>query len=189
MPKLTDAMPLFQAFHTRTGSIHSSMVGRFKQKLNKNGRMIRVGRIVPFSLAEFRRWLLDQLGGKPEGSTRCAYCGTPLFADSLRIDHKIPASRGGSLDLSNLACSCDRDNRMKGQLTDSEFRALLVTLGDMLHDGRLHPDGFQDVLKRLCGQVAIFRKFQAKPKKAESGFLNDVPEQQKLLVEKLPRAF
>lgn len=185
---LKDEMPLFQAFHVRTASIHSSMVKRFAQKENKRGRVIRVGRIVPFTLAEFRLWLLEQLGGKPEGSTRCVYCNCPLFADTLRIDHKIPVSRGGELGLSSLAVACDRDNRMKGSLTDSEFRALQVALGDLLRNGSLHPAGFEDIQKRLAGQVAIFRSFQAnKPKKAESGMLVDEPEQRMLLSQKISR--
>lgn len=188
MPKLSEAMPLYQAFHLRTASIHSSMVKRFKPKENKNGRVIRLGRIVPFTLSEFRLWLLEQLEGKPGGTARCFYCNVPLFADTLRVDHKIPASRGGSLSLDNCCVACDRDNRMKGALTDIEFRALQVALGDMLRDGRLHPDGFKDLEKRLCGQVAIFRRFQAnKPKKAESGLLVDAPEQGMLLSQKISR--
>jgi hypothetical protein len=48
---LKDEMPLTVAFHVRSSSVHSSMVKRFAQKTNKNGRVIRVGRIVPFTLA------------------------------------------------------------------------------------------------------------------------------------------
>jgi len=157
--------------------------------MNKNGRIIRPGRIVPFTLSEFRLWLLEQLGGKPEGSARCSYCTTPIFADTLRVDHKIPASLGGDLSLSNCCLSCDLCNRAKGQLSADEFHALRLVLDEMLHDGRLSVAGFQDVWKRLRGAVAIFRKFQAKKPKKESGFLDDQPEQQKLLVDRLPRHF
>jgi 5-methylcytosine-specific restriction endonuclease McrA len=189
MPKLSEAMPLEVAFHTRTASIYSSMVSRFKQKMDKRGRVMRQGRIVPFTLSEFRLWLLEQLGGKPDGSARCAYCNCPVFADTLRVDHKIPVSRGGDLTLVNCCVSCDRDNRMKGSLTADEFKALQVALGDLLRNGSLHPAGFEDICKRLAGQVAIFRRFQANKPKKESGLLVEVPEQQKLLVEKLPRHF
>jgi len=190
MPKLVESMPLQLAFHTRTASIHSSMVKRFSSKTNKNGRLIRPGRIVPFTLSEFRLWLLEKLGGKAEGSVPCAYCTSPLYADTLRVDHQVPASRGGSLELSNCVCACDLCNRAKGELSADEFNAVRVVLDEMLHDGRLSIAGFQDVWKRLRGQVAIFRRFQAnKPKKAESGILVDQPEQGKLLTEKLPRVF
>jgi hypothetical protein len=187
MSKLADQMPLAVAFHTRTASIHSSMVKRFASKSNKNGRLIRPGRIVPFTLSEFRLWLLEQLGGKPEGSARCAYCSCPVFADTLRIDHKTPASFGGDLWLSNCCVACDLCNRAKGQLSAEEFQALRIVLDEMLHDGRLSVGGHGDIWKRLRGQTAIFRRFQAnKPKKAESELLVE-PEQGRLLTEKISR--
>ncbi len=181
MPKLTEGMPLQLAFHTRTASIHSSMVARFKQKQNKNGRVIRYGRLVPFTLSEFRLWLVDQLGGKPEGSARCAYCTCPLFADSLRVDHKTPASLGGDLSLANCCVSCDLCNRAKGQLSAEEFQALRFVLDEMLHDGRLSVAGFQDIWKRLRGVAVMFRRFyNPKRPKPESGILVDEPEQVRL---------
>ena len=51
------------------------------------------------------------------------------------------------LSLANCCLACDRCNRMKGSLTETEFRALLVVLGDMLRTGALHIDGFNDVIK------------------------------------------
>jgi 5-methylcytosine-specific restriction endonuclease McrA len=187
---LKDEMPLVVCFHTRTASIYSSMTKRFATKTNKRGNIIRPGRLVPFTLAEFRLWLMEKLGGKPEGSTRCAYCNTPLFADTVRVEHPVPVSRGGVLDFSNLVCACDRCNRMKGSLTDSEFKALQVVLGDMLRAGVLHPDGFKDIEKRLAGQAAIFRRFAPKkPKPESSGLLVDQPVQEKLLAHKLLREF
>jgi 5-methylcytosine-specific restriction endonuclease McrA len=187
---LKDQMPLQVAFHTRTASIHSSMQHRFKQKLNKRGNVIRVGRLVPFTVAEFRAWLLEKLGGKAEGSTACAYCRTPLFADTLRVDHAEPVSRGGKLGFGNLAVSCDRCNKMKGGLTASEFQNLKIVLGDLLRSGQLHPAGFTDIEKRLCGSAARYGSFhQKKPKPKASGLLIDVPEQQSLLTQRLPRDF
>lgn len=189
MPKLSEAMPLSLAFHVRTASVHSSMVKRFKQKIDRRGRVMRPGRIVPFTLSEFRLWLLEQLGGKPEGSTRCSYCGIPLFADTVRIDHKIPASLGGQLSLDNCCCCCDLCNRAKGALSADEFHVLRVTLDEMLHDGRLSIAGHGDIWKRLRGQAAIFRRFTPKKAKPESGFLVEPVEQPRLLTEKLPKAF
>lgn len=183
---LKDAMPLTVAFHARTGSIFSSMQSRFKQKVDKRGRVMRVGRLVPFTLSEFRVWMLEKLGGKPEGSVRCEYCNTPLFADTLRIDHKVPGSRGGSLGFDNLACCCARCNAQKGALSDTEFRAFQVALGDLLNRGLLHPDGFADIQKRLAGQATFFRQFKKKAEPKPPGLLVEGPEQQKLLTKRLP---
>jgi len=187
---LKDEMPLFQAFHIRSARLHAHMVSRFKQKEDKRGRVMRVGRLVPFTVSELRLWLLEKLGGKPDGSARCIYCNTLIFADTLCVDHSVPVSRGGEIGFSNLEVCCDRCNRMKGSLTGVEFKALQIALGDMLRAGTLHPDGFAEIQKRLAGQAAIFRRFAPnKPKPESTGLLVDTPVQQKLLVHKLPREF
>lgn len=187
---LADSMPLVRAFHVRSAGIYHATVSRFKQKVNKRGNVIRAGRIVPYTLAEFRTWLLEQLGGKQDGSVRCCYCSTPLFADTLRVDHDVPASCGGSLALVNLRISCDLCNRAKGGLTAAEFLALRIVLDEMLHDGRLGVSGFQDVWRRLRGQLLKFRSFaskKTKPKPGTSGLLVDHPEQAMLLPKRLPK--
>lgn len=52
----------------------------------------------------------------------CTYCGQ--FGRRLECDHKIPVSRGGSNDLSNLTTACFDCNREKGARTLDEWRAL-----------------------------------------------------------------
>jgi HNH endonuclease len=42
---------------------------------------------------------------------RCAYCGSRRF---LSIDHKIPESKGGSMEKENLVTSCLTCNKKKG---------------------------------------------------------------------------
>jgi hypothetical protein len=180
MPKLTEQMPMVVAMHQRTQSIYDSMRKRFAGKTDKRGRVLRPARLVPFTLAEFRAWLLEQFGGKAEGSVPCEYCRTPLFAETFRVDHPDPVSRGGTLGFENLCCACDRCNRMKGSLTASEFHVLKIVLGDMLRAGTLHPAGFSDIEKRLCGQTAIFRKFQKPAKPKPTGLLVEEAEQTKL---------
>ena len=53
---------------------------------------------------------------------RCAYCGE---TGPVEIEHKIPLSRGGTNDISNIVPACRRCNRRKLAKTDVEFRALL----------------------------------------------------------------
>ena len=180
MPKLTEQMPMVVAFHQRTQSIYDSMRKRFAGKKDKRGRVLRPARLVPFSLAEFRAWLLDKFGNTPEGSTPCAYCSVPLFAETFRIDHRDPVSRGGELSLSNCMPCCDRCNRMKGSLTAAEFHALKVVLGDLLRAGTLHPAGFSDIEKRLCGVASMFRRFAPKKAKMAGGLLVEEAQQLKL---------
>src|ERR1700752_3979145 len=103
-------MPLEAAFYVRSSSIFSSMRSRFKEKRNRKGRLIRVGREIPFNLEQFRAWMSEKLGGH-EGAIQCCYCGEFITAFDLRIDHTIPVSRGGSLELENLSIVCDQSNR------------------------------------------------------------------------------
>lgn len=51
----------------------------------------------------------------------CRYCGVGLTDGEVVFDHKIPRSRGGSLELHNIAVACGPCNRLKGTMTDTEF--------------------------------------------------------------------
>ena len=121
-------MPLTQAFQVRTATVLRSMRSRFKEKANKRGKIIRPGREVPVTLADFRFWVLYHLGGKEEGCGRCEYCGQPVDAMNFSTDHKVPVKRGGSLGTENFGFCCEVCNRIKGMLTEGEFRQLLALL-------------------------------------------------------------
>lgn len=51
---------------------------------------------------------------------KCAYCKKDC-SNKYEIDHKIPLSKGGTNDISNLALSCSHCNRSKRDKTDIEF--------------------------------------------------------------------
>lgn len=57
----------------------------------------------------------------------CRYCGRlgdmRLDPDgrTWQMDHVVPLSRGGSIDLSNVALACAGCNRLKGSMTADEF--------------------------------------------------------------------
>lgn len=62
---------------------------------------------------EVREYLLEKWG------RACAYCGATNIP--LQVEHVIPASRGGSNRVSNLALSCRPCNLKKGSMTAAEF--------------------------------------------------------------------
>jgi hypothetical protein len=167
-------MPLEKAFHSRTASIFSAMVKRFARKCDKNGRVIRHGRIVPFTIEEFRDWLLAHLGGKPGGSVPCYLCTRPLCSTDFRVEHRVPPRRGGGLGLDNLVPSCDECNRAKGGMTDVEYRNFRIAMDELLRVGKLGVEGYTDVWKRLRGQNIILDAWHRRKKKG-SGLLE--PEQ------------
>jgi 5-methylcytosine-specific restriction endonuclease McrA len=53
---------------------------------------------------------------KRDGS-KCIYCG----ASACRIDHVVPASKGGPNIKANAVCSCDRCNYLKGSSLNIDF--------------------------------------------------------------------
>lgn len=50
---------------------------------------------------------------------RCFYCPQPLA--SYHVEHRVPLSRGGSNDRSNIVLACPPCNLSKGRKTDAEF--------------------------------------------------------------------
>ena len=53
---------------------------------------------------------------------RCHYCGDFLYLNlPYHIDHKIPTSRGGSNDITNIAITCPDCNLSKHNKTEEEF--------------------------------------------------------------------
>lgn len=159
---LAELMPLERAFHERTGKIYYSMVKRFKVRLwksgRKAGRVRQAGREVPFTVDEFRAWVLDKLGGKASGCGLCVYCKRPITAEDLTVEHAMPITRGGELGFSNLDISCADCNRAKGQLTASEFLEVKNALDLLVQRGVLHPVSYQNIWQRMKGQATIYRK-------------------------------
>lgn len=67
--------------------------------------------------------MLDNTPSQPDPNveSQCVYCGTPLTAATLTMDHVIPTSRGGSNLPVNKAPACRQCNFDKAQLTAEEY--------------------------------------------------------------------
>ena len=75
----------------------------------------------------------------------CTYCRRRLSASKAgkpQMDHRWPIARGGGAHVQNLVLSCGGCNRSKGEMTETEFRAILQTLSYFEDKGK-------DVLRRL----------------------------------------
>lgn len=51
---------------------------------------------------------------------KCAYCGIKLSEKEATVDHVIPRSKGGKTVWENIALSCGKCNRKKGNRTPKE---------------------------------------------------------------------
>lgn len=55
---------------------------------------------------------------------KCAICGKPVKFKKMTVDHKIPISKGGTNDLSNLQLAHLTCNRAKADMLADEFAEL-----------------------------------------------------------------
>lgn len=55
------------------------------------------------------------------GNGRCGICGKPIDFEDMTVDHKIPISKGGANEFSNLQPACHCCNLIKNSLTMSEL--------------------------------------------------------------------
>jgi len=51
----------------------------------------------------------------------CSYCGDYYIESEMTIDHIVPLSKGGTNDESNLQCTCNNCNQLKGNKFHDDF--------------------------------------------------------------------
>jgi 5-methylcytosine-specific restriction endonuclease McrA len=134
-------------FSVRTAGQYASMRRRLATKKDRRGRVLRLGVAVPFTLAEYRAWVAEQLGGTFDGTRRCSYCQNWLGWSNGVPDHVVPIARGGDPGLHNLEWICEPCNHRKGQMSKAAFTALLAFAATLAESDR------KDLLHRL--EIAV----------------------------------
>jgi 5-methylcytosine-specific restriction endonuclease McrA len=131
-----------QPIKTRVHNMYQAMTKRHSVKYWKTGRrkgLVRVPAIpIPFTEAELFEWTMA-LGE----AFHCPYCNAWLNRMIFSIDHIIPLSRGGSLELGNLDGICKDCNAYKGNLTGQEYYDLIRALD------AFSPEAQKSVYQRL----------------------------------------
>lgn len=138
-----------QIFLKRSGKAYHNLKSRLSEKRDKNERIIRRGRELPFSLDELRvhmRGFFDA-----NWQARCPYDNRIITPRTMELEHIVPLNRGGDLNLSNLCLSDDDCNRVKGSLLPNELKALLDGLQTFPEPAR------RDILGRLRGRTLFFK--------------------------------
>jgi len=129
-------------FDARSRVLYGSMANR--KRIKESGGL-------PFSLAEFRGWLLWVLGTK-EGLVKCSYCNALLTVATLVPDHEEPLAWGKTglhvqilAALTNLVPACASGNLRKGKMSAKGFRKLVAFMVE-----NLEPWDQNDVFSRLA---------------------------------------
>lgn len=81
----------------------------------------------------------------------CEYCRVPLGTSKKtkpNLDHRLPIARGGTADVANLALACGPCNRVKGEMTVSEYMSLRTLVQSWEDSGK-------DLFRRL--KLAFYR--------------------------------
>ena len=117
---------------------------------------------------------IDHYGTGTDGKTQLIYAISEEQADTVdtrieeidadnntitvswSIDHKLPKNRGGSNELINLHLVCIKCNKVKGDLTDEEFKQLMAFVKEK-------PIIYENLYKRLrmAGMVFMFSRKKA----------------------------
>lgn len=134
-------------FADRCDSLFQSQKNRAKEKKDKNGRILKLGYLLPFDRKQFIAWFLDQFGGE-NNAILCRYCKRPIDAYTCQVDHAVPLKRGGSPGLGNLGPICAPCNAIKSKMIPEEmeyFCGLMIDMGNHFHNGV----AVQDITHRL----------------------------------------
>lgn len=139
-------------FNKHTESVYGGMRARFGARKNDQGEITRAARPLPFTLGEFRAWLLaGPFRGSCDNAVQCRYCRAWLNAITFVPDHREPVKYGGSLGLENIDLVCDACNLSKGVLSSAAFQSLIdLSL-------TFHPQDSADLFGRLKNGAGYLR--------------------------------
>lgn len=152
-------------FLERTGSIYSGM----------STRAAHLNMPMPFTVAEMRVWLIQDIGFGPRGenAVQCCYCSQWLNVATFVLDHVIAIARPwyGGFGFDNLAACCASCNRRKGKMSAEGFRQL--TAFTLTLDSRDAGDLWSRLANGGEGAKLMWKRQKgwAKPKALPGGLL------------------
>jgi len=153
-------------FQKHCRKLYASFERRFSEKSDKNGRIIRHGIAIPFTVEQLEKWLDDKFipknldAPKTQGDwIPCKYCGVAIFWQTCAIDHETPIKRGGGPGLDNLDCICRECNQEKGGLMPPEYVLLRSLLrAEFCKDAITDIESRLKKANKLAASVNWFRK-------------------------------
>jgi 5-methylcytosine-specific restriction endonuclease McrA len=115
-------------YRKRVAKLYADERTRWRRVLEKgvpkNVKLdLRPDQVLPFTQAEFGKWLWTQI---QLNATPCPYCRAPIDILSMELDHKTPFRRRGGPELSNKHCICRKCNGSKGDFTHEEYLLIVA---------------------------------------------------------------
>jgi hypothetical protein len=156
-------------FKKRANRLFEDNRTRYRKVLAKNLKKAKLpisalppaDKVLPFTRAQFAKWLWDQVGLQV---ALCPHCRAPIDILTLELDHKTPLRRGGEPELDNLEPICRRCNSIKGELTREEYVIFVNFLEGPATAFRARLEGIM-----ISGGVGkMMRHFPKAAKKAKS---------------------
>ena len=80
----------------------------------------------------------------------CWYCRIPLTIADATKDHLTPLARGGSDQISNIVPACIDCNRLKGDMTEAEFREERKRFSTAARNVTSVPSSANEMLSRIA---------------------------------------
>jgi 5-methylcytosine-specific restriction endonuclease McrA len=132
------------SFERHTRIVYDGMAARVRRRCGLA--------VLPFSVAQYRDWLLTTVFGSWDRAAQCMYCTQLVNVATFETDHLVALSCGGSVGLDNLGVCCAPCNRLKGALSADGFRRLIVFATE-----ELHPRDANEIFGRLKNGGAYLR--------------------------------
>lgn len=93
---------------------------------------------------------------------RCELCGKKILLEDISLDHRIPLSKGGEDDVSNLACTCDICNKMKGCILPEDLldktSAILIYQMEKKYKFNIFWKITKEIIRKMVAKEAAVEK-------------------------------
>lgn len=101
-------------------SVYSRLWSKAQNAHKSNCKRLKTNKYIDTELLGTRDFFMILQAYNRGGELYCYYCGE-LCTSDMEFDHKIPLSRDGQNNISNIVIACRNCNQQKFIMTDTEF--------------------------------------------------------------------
>ena len=105
---------------------------------------------------------IDKLYIFKRDGKQCYFCKKPLEIDQITLDHYLPKSRKGTMDVFNLVVCCKKCNKLKGnRIPDNYLDTILELFMKAVHDNKIKGCNLKMKQKQLNEELVKIYKIEA----------------------------